>query len=501
MRFHVFLADRLLNGRRMKLHSVIIIDDERWIIEGIKAGVDWGAYGFEVIGEATNGIDGLTLIEKLQPDVVFTDIRMPGFNGLEVIQKAKNLRPESKFIILSGHAEFAYAKKAIDYGIFGYCLKPFDLYEIHHLLSKLMIELSAKPRLTLQTVSSPDLYEHICSGNISEIREIMTQYGLGSGENFIVTPAVSVGTSILQLVHTEVPYIEFQMGLHRYGYLLNMKHTNQFQQDLLARVESSNFNVGLGFSIADLSELHQSIEAATLAAYRIFITEIPGVYKHTAQTSSRIDEILKSITDSFHRKDQMMFATSIELSRTRFFEGEFSIKEAYMIYHLVMCLFLQEENSRPSFIFEGYDQLLKQFTTSNAMLDYLLVHANEYFSEELYQHIPAVNHKRVQEILSYIHLHFTQDISIPSLSERFSLSPNYLCHLFKKEVGDNFSEYISRQRIQYACKLLIETNQHINQISEQVGFKDYFYFSKLFKRFNAMTPTQYRKQHMEKSTS
>ncbi|WP_211746216.1 helix-turn-helix domain-containing protein [Paenibacillus sp. Marseille-Q4541] len=485
----------------MKLHSVIIIDDERWIIEGIKAGVDWGAYGFEVIGEATNGIDGLALIEKLQPNVVFTDIRMPGFNGLEVIQKAKHLSPESKFIVLSGHAEFAYAKKALDYGTFGYCLKPFDLYEIHHLLSKLMIELSPEPKPTLLTVSSADLYERICSGNISEIRKIMTQYGLGTDENLIVTPAVSVGTSILHLVDTDVPCIEFQMGLHRYGYLLNTKDMNQFQQDISIRVESSNFNIGLGFSITDLSELHKSIEAATLAAYRIFITEIPGVFSHRAQTSSRIDEILKSISDSFNRRDHVMFATSIELSRTRFFEGEFSIKEAYMIYHLVMCLFFQEENSRPSFIFEGYDQLLRQFTTSNAMLDYLLVHAGEYFSEELYKRIPTVNHKRVQEILSYIHLNFTQDISIHSLSERFSLSPNYLCHLFKKEVGDSFSEYISRQRIQYACKLLIETNQHINQISEQVGFKDYFYFSKLFKRFNAMTPTQYRDQHMENSPS
>ncbi|MEK4508351.1 response regulator [Paenibacillus sp. FSL K6-2524] len=95
------------------MYKAIVVDDEKWIVEGIKAGVNWGKYGFEVIGQADNGLDALQLIKTLHPDLVLTDIKMPEMNGLELIKNGRVASPETLFVVLSGHAEFAYAQRGL----------------------------------------------------------------------------------------------------------------------------------------------------------------------------------------------------------------------------------------------------------------------------------------------------------------------------------------------------------------------------------------------------
>ncbi|MNR09815.1 putative response regulatory protein [compost metagenome] len=104
------------------MFRVILVDDEKWIVEGLKAGVDWNKHGFQLVGDAGNGKEALPFIRELQPDVVITDIRMPEMNGLELIKHGKDISPNTLFVVLSGHADFAYAQKALNYGTFGYCL-------------------------------------------------------------------------------------------------------------------------------------------------------------------------------------------------------------------------------------------------------------------------------------------------------------------------------------------------------------------------------------------
>lgn len=116
--------------------SVFIADDEAWVVESLKASVPWEQAGFTVIGQSHDGIDAYEQIGRLTPDVVFTDIRMPGMNGLELLKKAARELPGIAFIVISGFAEFAYAQKALNYGAVGFCLKPFDEEEILLLLKK-----------------------------------------------------------------------------------------------------------------------------------------------------------------------------------------------------------------------------------------------------------------------------------------------------------------------------------------------------------------------------
>ena len=106
------------------MYKVLIVDDEPWVVKSLQMAIDWTAFGFEVIGSASNGKEALVRIEELVPNLVITDIRMPVMGGLELMEHALGRWPLLQFVIISGHAEFEYARKAIDYGAAGYCLNP-----------------------------------------------------------------------------------------------------------------------------------------------------------------------------------------------------------------------------------------------------------------------------------------------------------------------------------------------------------------------------------------
>lgn len=97
-----------------------------------------------------------------------------------------------------------------------------------------------------------------------------------------------------------------------------------------------------------------------------------------------------------------------------------------------------------------------------------------------------------QKICTYIKHNFTTTMTLQEIAEKFFLNPSYLSNLFKKELGLNYSTYLATIRIDYACELLKNTQLSINQVADQIGFKNYFYFARVFKKYKNMTPSQYR---------
>ncbi len=119
------------------LKTLIVVEDEFRIRDGLSRLIQRLNMGVKVIGEAENGLEGLKMIQDLQPDIVITDIRMPKIEGLEMIRKAREMNIGCTFIILSGYAEFRYAQTAISYGVTDYLLKPVTISDVKKLLEKL----------------------------------------------------------------------------------------------------------------------------------------------------------------------------------------------------------------------------------------------------------------------------------------------------------------------------------------------------------------------------
>ncbi len=126
------------------MYKVLIVDDEAWVVKSLQMAIDWNAHDFEVVGSASDGEEALACIAELMPDLVVTDIRMPVMSGLELMEKARARWPLLQFVIISVYAEFEYARKAIDFGAAGYCLKPADEQEMAEMLKKVKARLDAQ---------------------------------------------------------------------------------------------------------------------------------------------------------------------------------------------------------------------------------------------------------------------------------------------------------------------------------------------------------------------
>ena len=106
--------------------KLVIVDDERLVRELISLCVDWNELGYEIVGSAKTAEEGLELVEKVQPDVLFTDVRMPGKTGLDLGRTVLEEFPDLKVVVISGYDEFSYVNEGLKMGIFDYILKPID---------------------------------------------------------------------------------------------------------------------------------------------------------------------------------------------------------------------------------------------------------------------------------------------------------------------------------------------------------------------------------------
>ncbi len=137
------------------MYSTILVEDEFWTLEGIYRTFPWSEMGFEVTVKTTDPEEALDIILKENPDVVFTDIIMPEITGLEIIKKVRESGMDTVFVIISGYAEFGYAKEAVKLGAFDYCLKPVKDDDACKLLDRLFKYLNSKNRNGMSQSLSP----------------------------------------------------------------------------------------------------------------------------------------------------------------------------------------------------------------------------------------------------------------------------------------------------------------------------------------------------------
>lgn len=116
--------------------KLLVVDDEIWIRERISKEIPWESVQAEVVGTAEDGQEALEMAEELEPDIIITDIRMPGFDGIELLRELRKKSLDIKVILLSGYNDFSYAKEAIKYGAFDYILKPAEDQELLNVVNR-----------------------------------------------------------------------------------------------------------------------------------------------------------------------------------------------------------------------------------------------------------------------------------------------------------------------------------------------------------------------------
>lgn len=468
------------------MFKVFLVDDEELVIKSLKASVNWNQQGFEIVGYALSGEEAVEAIKRIRPDVVFSDIRMPGMNGLELKKRLDDVGVSAKFIIVSGLAEFALAQKAIQNGISGYCLKPFDEMEIMGYLRKFKRELDASRQLPEGEIL--DLIEAGTPEAHSRLGHELALAGIADSEKDGLRIMLSIRRDRL-LIHEKVPCLTLRIGYRKFIYVMADRDADELMASFPS--EDRQFLKGIGFSKRGIDKVGftQAIQDAELQAYQYFTLAEVLTWEGSWQTND-----MKPAFALLAEGDGQSFIAQLDSLLAMFRSGLLNIRHALLLYNECILQLNRKGRESDELYLYSFEQLTEQFEDIQDMIDDL----KRLFQEEKDQ----IHHQQVSIqpgrsstfsiMLEYINEHFGEDITILGLSKRFNINSNYISQLFRKELDKTFTEYLTGLRMNRASALLRTTSIPINEIADQVGYKDYFYFSKMFKKIMGVPPRGYR---------
>ena len=472
------------------MYKILLADDEPWVVESLKASINWEEHGYKVIGMAYNGLEAFNRIEELKPDLVFTDIRMPGLNGLELIKKVKESGLPVQFIVASGYAEFAYAQKAMNFGAIGYCLKPFDEAEIIGCLNKAKQIMESKT-LAVDTELASLLADGGSTGD-ERLKSLLQNSGVDMEKNGGLV-LVSIGKRKIGFMEG-VKYLPVRTGTEKWVYLLSGEKAGEIKNYLGRELTESVKAIGISREIRDVARLRSSIEEASSAAYSFFMTGRSKVYEFRDSGTAEMKEALKQLEEAVRARDLSSIAVCFSVFEELFQSGAYSIKHAHYSYNMAMSFIYRYVDTPDDTFIDNYEQLPYLFHNASEMLRYLCETVQNQVNAKQDDIAEEIGNQTMKEILKYVNLNFNKEISVQSISRKFFVNPNYISQLFKREVGLNYTEYLTKIRMDFACNLLKESRLSIQEIREKTGYHDYFYFTRIFKKSVGKTPSEYRNE-------
>ena len=539
------------------MYKVLIVDDEKYVISLIEKLIDWEKLGMKVVGSAGDGMKGVELVEELKPDILIADVKMPGFDGISLVKRVREIDRDIKFIIISGHKKFEYAKSVMKYNVEDYILKPIDKEELEGILQKISKELDEKSeqrknegkinkwmdsnRLLMNDQFMEELYNKSLFSKKQSIEEINQRYFTELG-NYVYRCAiiqlnglnVTMEASFVEdFLSTLKKYIDQKNGenerpvMSRIGYhqillLLEsaqekMSSVNTVLEHILGealRMGSKYSGLKVAFSVGkpvrldtNVMGLEETLDSARAALNKRFTDGYGLILLAENKNSAENTEIdvnqLKGLGKALRSTSESEITQKIHgiydsVKNEGFKNPDIYIVAAYKIneeLYQYLRLFSNAERMQKKL----EEQLEKRIieATSIAELKKLLV---QHICENMEQLIgdsksnlsPAIRTAKI-----FIANNYKQDIGLGDVARVVNLSSVYFSGLFKKEMGENFVDYLNRVRIDAAKVLLKDVRNNIGEIAEQCGFSDTRYFAKIFKRSVGITPSDYRKRQID----
>ncbi|MDQ6419391.1 response regulator transcription factor [Paenibacillus sp. LHD-117] len=533
------------------MYKVLIVDDERIILEGIAGLMEWEKYGTKLVGTARNGLEALEFIQANRPDIVISDIRMPGMDGLKLAERTREQYPSIAFIMLSGFGEFDYARQAMQFGVKHYLLKPCNENTIGEALSEVVGQLDEHLRKEKFLANlQMELQQVLPSAKEQFLKELVTNkmYGRGDWDRYKELFGIEVE-------HAEARLLLLQLeGQFEFEHLFALKN---IAEELIG-CDQLVLSTTIG-NQALLLVRNTHPEEKLLAILREARNTFKGYY--------RLDTTI-AVSDPGPLTDaRRMYLDTLKCMSFRFYLGEGSIitvgdtrddggveaghggagdrsaepapgAEGRFLYDDArLCLYaksghleavmqelgevfkaLEEQRhddvSAKSYIIPIYVALIRQADPSS-MNDYLkelgklesiaTMQGLKSFVEEKARLICQTNYenqkRRHSTIIAQIHDIVGAHIANPDLSlqwvasEILYMNADYLGKLFRKETGEKFSNHVMKVRMDRAVELIGGGGDvKVFELAEQLGFGDNpQYFSQVFKKYTGVSPTEYKR--------
>lgn len=502
--------------------KALLLDDKKSIIEGMTELIEWEKYGFEIAAALRKSDEALEFLKNRHIDLVITDIRMPGMSGLELIEEIKKFKPQLKFIIISGYAEFEYVKQAIDRKVDGYLLKPVDEDELIKALVRVKNEIEDERRYIkrkfdeyIRRVFSGETgaaAEKGCFDNSNEMRYILIRQ---FDENHLSTAEGHINIEIMNRA--------FDMLTGEYGEKSSVYIGKSDMGDIEMIVDSSEYGGSILHFCVDIAERLRK-------DFVLLVGKETDSLEHIRESRESVRNIKNAFIYETDRRiliyEQCNLNFSSALSGTDFCREAVNAIKNLRGEELdgavdALCVRLKEENVHPdtvmmyiyNVIFEvgnrlsdAEDKIVKFFYRYSVLKKSPLISFKTLctfmkdMSRDLARLMDEYKEKNtsgvVGEIVDYINENYAQpDLKLQTVADKYYVNSGYLGKLFTEKVGVRFNTYLLKIRIEKSKELLRSSNYKIYEIAQMVGFNDPNYFSVKFAEMENISPVAYRENN------
>jgi len=526
--------------------KVLIADDESKVCRLIQMLCDWEKLDMELVGTAYNGLCAVEMIEQYMPDILITDICMPGCDGIEVIKRAREYNPALEVLIISGYADFKYAQSAIRYGVSDYLLKPIRQQELQETLEKLgsrcrqeKARLDASQQL-LQFVEDDtqrkrcglffDLLLSRAKRPVPELEVLNEQYAY-----HFVTGVFRI--LILKLDYNEKKYDQQavrcildgveekikdalepcceEMEICRDGavsYIIcNYKkdNTHQFRQAVRSAVDritmkrfelwNAVFALGMGRSVNRCSDLEQSFWTAVLAVRERLIEGCDKLLEAPEHTGTNDYSDLSSTFNyrcakAMELHDEQMVSASVRELKERLLSDKLVTGNDLlnMVHTVGVHALTRDQQEHHTDKVSEFLKACNDCSSADSLFALLEERLCQMVQESRLQR-EEESRKPIRAAKQYIMNHYVEPITLELVAEKVGFSSSYFSSLFKKETGVGFTDYLIQLRMEKAKDLLKNTKDSVKDICTAVGYSDLKHFTSMFRKYTGLKPGEFRK--------
>ncbi|HIY02951.1 MAG TPA: response regulator [Candidatus Blautia faecipullorum] len=536
------------------MFKVLIADDEIYVVALIQKLINWEKFQMKVEATANDGATALQLVKEIKPDVVIVDIRMPGYDGISFMDKVREFNTNVKFIVISGHKQFDYAKGAMRNNAEDYLLKPINKEELEHVLAHVFEqlletreketkvknmeeELDVSKNRVRESLVEAVLFQRELPENVSEINaKFYTRFEQGEydilslvvdtpsffremGENDLLVKEMQKNLlTALKTVCIDVISMEYR---NMTVYFLNVsaekreKLPSVLQKEmqkytkLVKKFENILLYICMGEVCEDVMKMQESVKHLwqCILGRTAFGSGRVISYAEIKKNADLFPAIWEFRKEKFYMALEDLNMNELNLCiREMYSKAFYGIEEDTMLYYSLYTCLVREiwkyfhnigilcENQN---VFE--ERFYEKYLTAGSYSEYVKILCSEIQKIIEENHLADKNQvtPAIRIVKSYIAEHYQEEISLGMAAKKVNLSPVYLSRLFKKEEGINFLDYLNQYRIDMAKRFLTDVKYNIIEVAELVGFKNTRYFSKIFKKQVGITPSEYRKRHMK----
>lgn len=528
---------------------LLIVDDEPLVCVGLQSMLDWAAYDIEVVGTARNGQQAIEMIEAEMPDIVISDIKMPVMGGLELVREsASRFGRLPLFLLLTSYEEFDYVREAMRLGAVDYLIKiELDADTLAKALIKAIEALHAikkqnAPAQAPQPSNKQALREKFfirLLNNLfdSDAERLSQMQGLGIslGDGPLAVVSFTIDETEGRLGDDDKVFARFSSALQlaretlvRYfpcchivtldiwyfsavlGGVPNAEDPAAYAHEavahtirLLHNYLSISTRAGIGHHVSDPGALAASYQASQRCLHSA-TKDVPvqtsgALLPAQGETADAAREILLGVRRALEEMD----AEELDLHLNRL-AGLLSMQPndflaamdtACNILYMAISL-LPEGEAALGQIFsafpDGYRSLhrMRQVRDISVWLDHFRRGCGEYLATQHRSYKKQV----IESVKRYIDDNIDKRLSLQEVADVFNFSPNYLSQLFARHTGEGFVDYITARKVRIAKDMLRRGDGRIYEIAERLGFDSSFYFSKVFKKVEGVSPREYQQR-------